>query len=175
MSFSTRRGRPAKPKEVLDKGTPELQAKHAAGITSEAIDLCLDRSLITVEEHWAGLHYRWLYTIRYGAPSVSSHWWRLAGENRSASISNNSSEWRSLREQEYSAARALLLQKRSYDTVMRLAVYNDVPSFLRPELLQRALAQPALLSRIEHEREQLTSGLKELVEHWQHLIPRLQK
>jgi hypothetical protein len=175
MSFSTRRGRPAKPKEVLDKGTPELQAKHAAGMTREAIDLCLEREIITTEEHWAGLHYRWLYTIRYGASSVSSHWWRLTGETRSAPNLSDSTEWRTLREQEYSAARALLLQKCSYETVMRIAIYNEAPAFLRPDLLQRALAKPALLSRIESEQEQLTSGLQALAAHWQHLIPRSQK
>jgi hypothetical protein len=175
MNFSTRRGRPAKPKEVLDKGTPELQAKHAAGITREAIDLCLERGLISTEEHWAGLHYRWLYTIRYGAPSVSSHWWRLAGETRSVSSSRDDTQWRMLREQEYHEARALLLERRSYEPVKRIAVYNDVPAFLRPDILQRALAMPALLSRIESEHIAFSAGLGALAHLWQQLLPRNRK
>ena len=165
MSFSTRRGRPAKPKLVHDHGTPELQAKHTAGITGEAIDLCLERRIITREQHWAGLHYRWLYTVRYGAPSLSSHWWRLSGESKGPRTEHTS--WRAAREHEYAEARTLLMQQKTYESVMQIAVYNDIPCFLRPDLLQLALSRPALLERIEGERFCFAQGLKSLAIHWQ--------
>lgn len=169
MSFSTRRGRPAKPKIVHDNGTPELQAKRQAGLTGEAIDLCLERRIITREQHWAGLHYRWLYTVRYGAPSLSSHWWRLTNEGRAPRSDNT--DWRSTREQEYAHARTALMQHKTYEPVMQIAVYNELPCFLRPDLLQLALARPALLARINQEQQRFTEGLQTLVIHWQRLLP----
>lgn len=170
MSFTTRRGRPAKPKLMRDNGTPELQAKRTLGLTGEAIDLCLERRLITREQHWAGLHYRWLYTVRYGAPSLSSHWWQLSGESHASSRADNGT-WRIEREREYSEARTLLMQAGTYESVMQIAVYNDLPCFLRPDILQMALARPALLGRIERERLRFIEGAQRLAEHWQHIIP----
>lgn len=170
MSFSTRRGRPAKPKLMRDNGTPELQAKHRLGLTGEAIDLCLERQLISREQHWAGLHYRWLYTVRYGAPSLSSHWWRLCNEGHTGTRTENGA-WRAAREQEYSEARTLLMRHGKYEPVMQVAVYNDIPCFLRPDLLQMALARPALLDRIEQERGHFSEGVKLLAEHWRNIMP----
>lgn len=170
MSFSTRRGRPAKPKLTRDNGTPELQAKRTLGLTIEAIDLCLERRLISREQHWAGLHYRWLYTVRYGAPSLSSHWWQLSGEGHAGTRTDNGN-WRAAREQEYGEARNLLMHHKTYEPVMQIAVYNDMPCFLRPDILQIALARPALLDRIERERSQFSEGLSRLVEHWQQIVP----
>ncbi|MBA4274467.1 MAG: hypothetical protein C0436_02305 [Alphaproteobacteria bacterium] len=164
MSFSTRRGRPAKPKIVHDTGTPELQAKKSVGLTMEAIDACLERELITREQHWAGLHYRWLYTVRYGAPSISSHWWRLTEQARGPRTDNI--DWRTAREQEYAEARNLLMMHRLYESVMQIAVYNETPCFLRPDLLQQALARPALLARIESESALFIRGLELLATHW---------
>ncbi len=170
MSFSTKRGRPAQPKLARDNGTPELQSKKSLGLTSEAIDICLERRLITREQHWAGLHYRWLYTVRYGAPSLSSHWWRLSGESSGPRTDNIS--WRTSREQEYTLARDALMHKKLYECVMQIAVYNETPCFLRSNLLQLALCKPALLSRIESEQHQFASGLELLAGLWRTITHR---
>lgn len=164
MSFPTRRGRPPKPRLERDNGTPELQQKRALGLTAEAIDQCLERRIITREEHWAGLHYRWLYTVRYGAPSISSHWWRLSDDSRGPR--SDHAGWRTAREQEYAEARSLLAKHQRYEPVMQIAVYNDIPAFLRPDLLQSALSSPALLARIEAERLAFSEGLRLLARHW---------
>lgn len=164
MSFSTRRGRPAKPKIVHDCGTPELQAKKALGLTQESIDLCLERNLITRDQHWAGLHLRWLYTVRYGAPTISSHWWRLSGESHTPR--HEHTQWRAEKEAEYNEARSLLMAHKYYEPTMQIAVYNDMPAFLNPTLLQRALANESLMHRIESEQRQFSAGLKLLATLW---------
>ena len=75
MAFSTRRGRPPRPRlDDNDNGTPELQFKRALGVTREPIDLCLERNLITPDHHWCSLHLRWLYTLRYGAPAITTRY-----------------------------------------------------------------------------------------------------
>lgn len=165
MSFSTRRGRPPKPKPTKDHGTPELQAKRSHGLTTEAIDLCLERRLISPSQHWCGLHLRWLYTIRYGAPSLSSHWWQLLCEQHGPR--EETQGWRKAREEEYTEAREHLRKHRCYDAVMRICVYDETPCFLRPDVLQRALASPPLVERIDQERRALCAGLEQLQALWQ--------
>ncbi len=166
MSFSTRRGRPPKPRLISDLGTPELQEKRAAGITIEAMDLCLERKLIDRDQHWAGLHLRWLYTLRYGAPSISSHWWRLTSEGRSSPRCTEADSWRRTREEDYAKARELLNEEGTYEPVMNLAVFNETPSFLKPGLLHRAMSAPSLLARIEDEKNGVNTGLTSLVRLW---------
>jgi len=53
--FSRRRGRPRQNIQENDKGTFELRQKRNLGITIEAIDLCLKKSLITQEQHNAAM------------------------------------------------------------------------------------------------------------------------
>lgn len=170
MSFTTRRGRPAKPKLEKDFGTPELQAKRNAGITRESLDECLERKILSKEQHWAGLHLRWLYTIRYGAPSITSHFWREDSSRRSRNfeVQNDELTWRTEREAEYNEARRLLLIEHCYTPVMQVAVYNETPLYLRPDILQRALHQPALIDEIEQRRQALIFGLELLHHHWHH-------
>ncbi len=163
--FSTRRGRPPKARIEHDYGTPELQAKRAVNLTDEAIDVCLERRIISRAQHWAGMHLRWLYTVRYGAPSLTSHWWRISDDTRSPRTDH--SNWRDAREQEYNEARALLTSHKCYEPVMQVVVYNDMPHFLRPDILHRAMRDPGLLQHIENERDGLQWGLQLLRECWE--------
>lgn len=169
MSFSTRRGRPAKEKPAKDMGTPELQIKRNLGITRESLDECLDRNIVSKDQHWAGLHLRWLYTIRYGAPSITSHFWREDGQRKQRFCDGieDESVWRSERETEYSEARHLLLKEKYYNPVMQIAVYNETPLYLRPDILRSALHNPALVSKIAHEKQSLIHGLELLHRYWQ--------
>lgn len=67
-----KRGRPIKTLVKLDFGTPELAEKRACRLTVEAIDLCLERGLISQGEHKAALKLRWLYFMKFGSPFISS-------------------------------------------------------------------------------------------------------
>ena len=133
MAFTTQRGRPRAINRVIntDSGTPELRMKHAMGATAEPIDLCLSRALITADQHWCSLHLRWLYTLRYGAPVITSRTMDRLDYQPSA---EEAQEWREMREQEYHEAIATLKQQRRYEPVMRLSVFNELPSFLRAPL-----------------------------------------
>ncbi len=128
LSFPKRRGRPKVTRPMHDSGTPELVMKRALGETIEALDLCLERGLITQAQHWCGIHLRWLYTLRYGAPSVRTidptH---LGG----AEIKTDDPTWRMAREIEYNEAIGLLAASGHALLIINLCVYNERPIFLR--------------------------------------------
>lgn len=164
MAFSTRRGRPRRiQQDTRDLGTAELRRNHALGTTTEPIDLCVQKKLITPAQHWCGLHLRWLYTIRYGAPSLTTHY---ILEATSSGPAQDCDAWRIQREQEYRQAVDLLHRYRRYEPVMRVSVYNELPAFLNPALMQRAWSQPALASRLHTVHTRLQEGLELLVGHW---------
>lgn len=165
MAFSTQRGRPKTRTDKTDFGTPELRLKHALGVTAEPIDLCLSRRHITNEQHWSGLHLRWLYTLRYGAPVLTTHYTdRLEG----TSLEEERPEWRILREREYQSAIEALKHKRRYEPVMRLCVFNETPAFLNMTLQERAWDNEALANRLSHAHRMLSEGLDILVLQWRH-------
>lgn len=136
MAFSRRRGRKRTTAPVTrtlpDTGTPELRARRRCGQTAEPLDLCHNRGLISDEEHWAGIHFRWLYTLRYGAPTV-----------RAIDLSETGPEipqeenlaWRAEREQEYALAAAALQARRLLRPMLDLCIYSHPPAFLstRPD------------------------------------------
>lgn len=163
--FSTKRGRPkSAPNRKTDHGTPELILKRACGETSEAIDLCLQRRIIGADQHRAGMHLRWLYTIRYGAPNISAlDMTRGAGMHITVEDDPN---WRRAREDDYAQAINLLKNRNRYEPVMQLCVYDERPAFLRRNMTTCAFDDRALHARIEREIDILTDGLDLLVELW---------
>ena len=164
MAFTTRRGRPARAKaDARDAGTPELQFKRALGLTSEPIDQCLERGIITPDHHWCGLHLRWLYTLRYGAPVTTT---RYADSTLAAAPSQETPEWRIEREREYQEAVRILQQAGRYECVMRLCVFNESPVFLAVSLTSRAKHEPALAQQLNQRRELLLEGLELLASRW---------
>lgn len=163
MAFSTRRGRPRATSGVPDQGTPELRRKRDIGITAEPIDLCLARGIIGPEQHRSGLHLRWLYTLRFGAPSLTTRYFR---DDAAASVMA-CEQWRSAREQEYLLATQLLRSRRLDQPVMRLTIYNELPAFLNPAMQKQSWHQPALAERLETLRDQLYEGLELLRIHWE--------
>jgi hypothetical protein len=168
MGFSTQRGRPKTARPQTDSGTPELQQKRAAGLTSEPIDLCLERRIITPTQHWCGLHLRWLFTLRYGAPAVSSSWRTL---HESYHIRPDDPEWRAAREQEFAEAAQLLRRKGCYRAVTGLVIFNERPRFLDPHQHHAALDSPALMQSITQEYEKILDGFELLETLWKE--PRL--
>lgn len=164
MAFSSLRGRPRKPVVAHDPGTPELRLKHALRLTAEPIDLCLEKGLISPEQHWCGLHLRWLYTLRYGAPSLTTRY--TDRESPLTPATSDAAAWRAMREREYHDAIACLKPGRYYEPVMRLAVFNEAPTFLDPALCRRAVATPALAATISAQHHRLCEGLDLLRTHW---------
>lgn len=127
MKFTSKRGRPKLNLPKTDVGTPELAAKRKQGLTTEPLDLCLQRGIISQDEHWAGIHFRWLYTIIFGAPTVSaSDPSSLGGKT----LHEENSDWIRSCEKEYARAQQLLQKHRALPLVPNICVFNHVPVFL---------------------------------------------
>ncbi len=159
LRFPGKRGRPKSARKGLDNGTPELVRKRQAGETTEALDLCFERKLISREQHWCGIHLRWLYTLRHGAPGVRAldptH---LGG----IELTPEAPEWRYAREKEYNEAMYLLSQSGHALVVMNICVHNERPRFLSiHQKVTRARADD-----IERTLRMLCDGLDVLVKHW---------
>ncbi len=163
MAFTTQRGRPRTAVRETDFGTPELRLKHALGLTAEPIDLCLEKQLISKEHHWSGLHLRWLYTVRYGAPNITT---RYTDRDMASATTTEDPAWRTMREREYHEAAQLLKSQHCYECVMRLVVFNELPAFLNAALRNRAWSEQALAERLAHHHQQLRGGLDLLATHW---------
>lgn len=165
LSFPRKRGRPkAAARPSHDHGTPELAMKRLMGDTMEALDLCLERGLIDDRQHWCGIHLRWLYTLRHGAPSVSAlNPAHLGGME----IKNDDPSWRTARELEYNEALNLLARSGHALIVMNLCVFNERPAFLKAKKNCTATTEKRLkLARNEAMLQQLRDGLDLLVQHW---------
>ncbi len=165
MAFSTRRGRPrvATPKDQTDYGTPELRMKRAFQLTDEPLDLCLSRGIITQAQHRAGLHLRWLYTVRYGAPVVTTQY---TGEYSATTPTENDQDWRAAREAEYAEATQCLQNARCYEPVMRLCVFNERPPFLKINSLNNSCAPESMRDWRAPAAEKLDYGLYLLKNLW---------
>lgn len=164
MAFSTQRGRPRSRPPETDYGTPELRLKHALGLTSEPIDLCLTQRLISEEQHWCGLHLRWLYTLRYGAPSITTRY--MDSASTLLPPPEEMQEWRAMREQEYHESILLLRRQKRDGPVMRVCVFNEIPAFLSPPLRTKAKHDQSLADQLLHTHTLLSEGLSLLVTHW---------
>ncbi|MCE2926442.1 MAG: hypothetical protein LW823_02180 [Rickettsiales bacterium] len=125
--FSTKRGRPKTVRPTIDRGTPELIKKRMHHETIEAIDLCLDRMIISPAEHWCGIHLRWLHTLRFGAPSIQAI--NLDGIH-DGSGKQDDCLWNEEREAEYKNAITTLHQKRLSFPLIDICIYNKKPDFL---------------------------------------------
>jgi hypothetical protein len=151
------RGRPRSALIGVDLGTPELIMKRVQGQTAEILDLCLERGLITAQQHWCGVHLRWLYTLRHGAPSL-----RALDPNHLGGHSPkcDDPDWRLNREQEYREAMQALALSGQVPLVMNVCVYNERPLFLTASRgrLQIIRANEALTGLID--------GLEILVKLW---------
>jgi hypothetical protein len=163
MGFSSTRGRPRTYRCPTDTGTPELRLKHALGLTAEPIDLCLTRGLINTDQHWCSLHLRWLYTLRYGAPNLTT---RYIDRPQMGAPTEEHPKWREMREQEYQEAISMLKQQQRFEPVMRICVFNELPAFLSPALRSRARSEAALASQLSIGHRTFCEGLDILVHHW---------
>lgn len=128
MRFSAKRGRPRRTHPTKDCGTPELIRKRQQMITLEPLDICLTKGLITKDDHWAGLHLRWLYTLRFGAPTLSSvDLSQPDGKN----ITQEDPAWQQARECEYKEALAAMKHSMIRSLVIDICIFHHHPLFLR--------------------------------------------
>jgi hypothetical protein len=159
LRFPRRRGRPRIIRAEKDRGTPELIQKKCMGETSEVLDLCFERRLITPEQHWCGIHLRWLYTLRYGIPTIRAidptH---MGGLETKA----NDQQWRIQREKEYSDAITCLNKTGHASLLMSICIYNERPPLMNRSKLTGARQSRRSLAFIHA----LTLGLDALHEHW---------
>lgn len=137
--------------------------KRLMGETMEALDLCLERRLISPQQHWCGIHLRWLYTLRHGAPGVRTldptH---LGG----CEIKNDDPTWRAARELEYNEALNLLAKSGHALLVMNLCIYNERPAFLKHHTGRPAKALLSNAASNSAAACKLCDGLDVLVRHW---------
>ncbi len=163
--FRSRRGRPPLERPQTDLGTPELILKRAHGETAETLDLCLERGIITPSQHRYGLRFRWLYTLRYGAPSVSAFDISDPAGGPSSARPDDP-QWRLTREAEYHHAATHLKSTGCYVPVMQYCVYNERALFANRSQLHAAFNNPVLARRLEYERCLFQKGLYELEQLW---------
>ncbi len=158
ISFSRRRGRPKSNRPMLDTGTPETVMKRLMGITTEALDICLEKGIITQQQHWCGMHLRWLYTLRYGVPSVRATNLSDMENHESKSSDYEDPLWRAAREKEYNDA-VNMLTKSGYSLLLiNLCVYNDLP--------QLFIIQTGKTIEYKEITEKISSGLNILIKLW---------
>lgn len=151
--FRARRGRPPIPRAVTDRGTPELAAKRAIGATLEVIDIGHRHGWLTDNQVKMAIRFRWLYTLRFGVPTVQCTDMARGASSRSPAESDPG--WHADRQHEYRKAAEMLESGGLLDSVLRGAVFND------PALLHPGRAE------IRQLRLQFTEGLSALHKWWQ--------
>lgn len=148
MGFSSRRGRPRTLKEEVDQGTPELRQKRRHHLTTEPVDYLLQKGLITDQQHRCALHFRWLYTLRYGTVTITAI---DPSAIRGRLQHTEDLHWREAVEKEWKTATQHLSSYRLLESVMRYCIYDT-------NVATHTLASPTLNA--------LQSGLEALVKLW---------
>jgi len=122
-----KRGRPKSFHKGSDTGTPELVMKRLLGETTETLDLLQERGIISKQQHWCGIHLRWLYSLRFGAPSVRT---LNPTETGGIEITRDDPQWREAREAEYQEAIRSLGNGSRTRVLISLCIHNERPRFL---------------------------------------------
>jgi hypothetical protein len=167
IRFRSTRGRPkseASAQHGPDLGTPELILKHAYRHTAEPIDLCLERNIITEQEHRSAMHLRWLHTIRYGAPGISA-----LDLSRGAGCEiplEDDSAWRQNREYDYAQAMQLLHERDYESLIIPCVIYNEKPDFLQINQYEKAFSCAAKLDQLMRQSARFAEGLSTLTTLW---------
>jgi hypothetical protein len=147
MAFSSKRGRPRKITSAIrrDLGTEQLQAKRQQNLTIEPFDLLLAKSIISEDEHRAGIHLRWLYTLKNGAPNISA---MAMDMQYGRELRCESDSWRARREAEYDAALEVLKANAAVELILDAAVYGVMKYPIKAEFLLRLRDGLQLLCKV---------------------------
>lgn len=117
-----KRGRPRIHRPERDRGTPETQRYIAEALTLEPLDKYLETGVLEKEQHWCGLHLRWLYTLIYGAPGVKAVDPRhIPG----LECKPDDTIWRAARQKEYREAMAELSKLGYANQLIATCIFNE--------------------------------------------------
>jgi hypothetical protein len=163
MSFTSKRGRPlaANKLKVIEGGRQEsLDAnQRKLRINREPIDIYYDKGLIDDSAHWAGLHFRWLYTLKFGAPGISAI--DIDRENGRAPALHDPL-WQEEREKEYAMAVEKLRNLGALKIVLNIAVFGHFPKYMQ---IGRPTRKDYTRNNL-NEVLKLREGLEVLASHW---------
>lgn len=155
-----KRGRPPTARPAIDRGTPELIQKRQMGLTTEVLDICLERNYINEKQHRAALHLRWLHTLRHGNPSLSSSSGFYLQDTQ---IRHDDPAWRDAREEDYRIAIGQLGINGCLSVAMNCCIYNETPVFLNHRLSEASLSR----RYYDNSLDQLRQGLDLLIKLWE--------
>lgn len=141
-----------------DKGTKELKEKKLFHLTDEPLDLCLEKKIITEDEHKVGIHLRWLYSIKFGIQNVTTRPKFIIDDDFSPV---RDEMWLTRKNFEYRKAVDGLISAGCLKDVMNLCIFGKSPSFLYQS--QRTLRYNR--KKFE-EYNRIKTGLKTLVRLW---------
>ncbi len=149
-----KRGRPPLKLVKNDQGTEELRIKKNLGITTELPDLLLKKNLISLTEHQAALHFRWLHAIKFGIRSLISPYSDAFHE---FSFSRHDEAWKGKREEEYNSALKILEKGGARKMVIEICVFGQRTAFIN-------LAESH--TRLNKEFQLVKTGLALLADEW---------
>lgn len=166
MKFTSKRGRPAANSKftIIEGGKqeklPEPTPKPRARINREPIDIYHEKGMIDDDQHRAAIHFRWLYTLRFGAPGISATGYdRYSGH----SPRNNDPKWQEEREREYAMAVEKLRKCGALKIVLNIAVFGHYPKYMPIGRISRKDYMRYNLNEVLKLRE----GLDILAGHWE--------
>ncbi len=122
MAFSTTRGRPRNSVQGRDFGTDELRAKRQRQHTLEPLDRLLQQGRISEQQHWCGVHLRWLHAVLYGVAAPRQLVWL----ERAHTLRQDDEEWLAARKEEYKVAQAAINRERVWQVTAQWCLYAHV-------------------------------------------------
>ncbi len=122
-------------------------------LKSEPLDLCLERQIISPEEHQVGMKYKWLYTLKFGSPHIKAHdIFDLGGR---WGRKHNDEKWLQAHQQHYDIFVRELILIGCLRPVTDICVHNQYPAFLAINSIDK---------NYQLEYDMLKKGLARLVE-----------
>jgi hypothetical protein len=153
MRFSSRRGRPIVQKPAKDLGTKELRQKRQLSLTKSPIDILLSKSIITEEQHNAGLKFRWLYNLRFGNLKLKAY----DGFNLRGGDASFDEEYLAKKSKIYLKIANYLNENRILNIVSNIVIFDLFPMILLPKSRAPNYTNKTLLQ--DSELECLKQGL----------------
>ena len=150
----SKRGRPKSTNTDFDKGTIELQKKRTNNLTTESLDLCLQRNIITPVEHIGGIKLRWMYTLKFGIPTIQSKLLQM----KFYDSKNYDEKFLASLQKQYCDIIEALKAIHAHKIVMSICIFNEFPSFLKSKQL------------CDYQKEKFTQGVKLLVKRLRYYI-----
>jgi hypothetical protein len=121
-----KRGRPKNSTHLINKGTPELQAKRQMSLTMESLDICFKKNIIDIDQHRSGIKLRWFYTVIFGAPTIQSKSIQL----KFFKSKNYDEVFLQKLEKKYYSVLQQLKEIYAHRIIMSVCIHSEFPKFL---------------------------------------------